>query len=418
MGKRSDEITGEKMEETRTNEFNTGDQARDRSRARTIDDPTAENTTEVIDRANTAELSRSTEAVTDFEVAANRPAGPVLERMPETERTTASPPGGWKSGDNDVDATRAEIERTRADMSQTVDQIQEKLDPQLLMDQAKERASEFAQQTKESIKEATVGKAQQAVGSAVDSTKEFMNDAGHAVRDVGESALDTLQENPIPFAAAGLGLGWLLWRFFGRRTPEHRFRHGVYVYRGRVYDFVNPADDRPGPSSFSSGPARGYAGHPEPAGEFAARADGGDLKDRAGQLAGRMQEKTGHVVNQVQDRAGRLADQVQDQASQLTRGAQDQFRQASSGFQRMLDDNPLAVGAIALAVGVAIGLAIPETEQENRLMGETRDQLVETAQQTAQNVAQNVTHKVQNVASEAVNAAKEEAQKEGLAPTA
>ncbi len=42
-------------------------------------------------------------------------------------------------------------------------------------------------------------------------------------------------------------------------------------------------------------------------------------------------------------------------------------------------ENPLAVGAFALAVGAAIGLALRVTEYENRAMGATRDEAVARA---------------------------------------
>jgi hypothetical protein len=80
--------------------------------------------------------------------------------------------------------------------------------------------------------------------------------------------------------------------------------------------------------------------------------------------------------------------------------------------QRLFWENPLAAGAVALALGAGLALAIPETPQENRLMGDARDQLVDRAQQTAQQLGQ----KVQAVAGEAVDSAKEEARQQGLAP--
>jgi len=53
----------------------------------------------------------------------------------------------------DIDITRAQIEQTRADVGGTIDAIKEKLNPQTLM-----------QQAKETVREATVGRAQEAMG--------------------------------------------------------------------------------------------------------------------------------------------------------------------------------------------------------------------------------------------------------------
>ena len=53
-------------------------------------------------------------------------------------------------------------------------------------------------------------------------------------------------------------------------------------------------------------------------------------------------------------------------------------------YEHYIEENPLAVGAVALAVGAVVGLAIPLTQKENEYMGEYRDNVLEKAQTTAQ----------------------------------
>ena len=83
-------------------------------------------------------------------------------------------------------------------------------------------------------------------------------------------------------------------------------------------------------------------------------------------------------------------------------------------FQRALRTNPLAVGAVTLALGAAIGLALRRPQRENQLMGEARDTLLERAQ----GFAQETVEKVQHVATEAqqtvTETVKEEAKSQGL----
>jgi ElaB/YqjD/DUF883 family membrane-anchored ribosome-binding protein len=105
-----------------------------------------------------------------------------------------------------------------------------------------------------------------------------------------------------------------------------------------------------------------------------------------------------------------MASQVQSQVSQLGNQTQQAAQQATSGFQAMMQNNPLAVGAAAVAVGLAIGLAVPETSKEDELMGDARADMTDRAQQMVQDTAQ----KVQTVAQEAVGAAKQEAQDQNL----
>jgi hypothetical protein len=115
----------------------------------------------------------------------DREPDPLVETVdgPERVEATLGPDpalsggiGGGAVVDED-EATRAEIERTRADMSETVDAIQERLSPESLKEQAKDR-----------VKEATVGKAQ----------------------DAGSGIVDTIRANPLPAALTGIGLGWLI----------------------------------------------------------------------------------------------------------------------------------------------------------------------------------------------------------------
>ena len=76
----------------------------------------------------------------------------------------------------------------------------------------------------------------------------------------------------------------------------------------------------------------------------------------------------------------------------------------------MVRENPLAMGALAVATGAAVGLAIPQSTREHEAMGVARDNLVETVQEKAQEAQQ----KVQRVAEEAQSAAKDEAENQGL----
>lgn len=56
-------------------------------------------------------------------------------------------------------------------------------------------------------------------------------------------------------------------------------------------------------------------------------------------------------------------------------------RRAAGEVGRIFRQNPLAVAVAAAAVGVAIGLSVPETETENRMLGETRDAVLDRARE-------------------------------------
>jgi ElaB/YqjD/DUF883 family membrane-anchored ribosome-binding protein len=267
---------------------------------------------------------------------------------------------GTDEGADEIEVTRGEIERTRAGMSETVDAIQERLSPENLKEQAKDR-----------VKEATVGKAQEA----------------------GSSIVDTIRQNPLPAALTGIGLGWLFVN--ARKQSSYRPPYGDVTYRDAAY-----VEGYPPTNEYASG-AYGYPPRYEDQG-----ADGSSPV----QAAERARDKIGETAGRAQDKAGELAGRTQDGASQLSDQVRYQARRAGGGLQRMLQENPLAVGTLAVGVGAAIGLAIPETSKEHEVMGEARDNLVDKAQEKVQETQQ----KAQKVAEEAQSAAQQEAENQGL----
>jgi ElaB/YqjD/DUF883 family membrane-anchored ribosome-binding protein len=243
-----------------------------------------------------------------------------------------------QSGD-EVAQNRTEIERTRADMSETVDAIQERLSPENLKEQAKVQAKDTA-------------------------------------REAGSGFVERIKQNPVPAAMVGIGLGWLLMSGREGSSGQQRLQGGPYYY------------ERPG--------GRSYPSYYD---EESSRPSVGEGQGRAGEAA-----------SQARDRAGQVTGQAQERASQLGSQAQDQARRAKGGFQQTLQENPLAVGALAVGLGAAVGFSFPETDKEHQVMGEARDSLVERGKERAQDVKE----RAQRAAEEGQRAAKEEAQNQGL----
>lgn len=284
-----------------------------------------------------------------------------------------------EDGSAEIEATRAQIEKTRSEMSGTIDAIKDKLSPQNLVQQAKETVRDATVGKAQEVAENVVEGAKRAANTAVEGAERAMNSAGDTAREASSTVMETIQKNPIPSALIGVGLGWLWMNMkkqtsepsrYGRSYPKHDWRTS-----GTGYDF----------SDYHSDVAGTYRRENEPG-------------------------RVGEMASQVQDKAGEITHQVQEKASQLGAQAQDQAHRAAAGIERLMYENPLAMGAVALTLGAAVGMAIPETRQENRMMGEARDRVVEKAQQATQEAAQ----KVQTVAQEAMGTAREEAKAQGL----
>ena len=113
---------------------------------------------------------------------------------------------------NQVEAERIkeDIERTRANMSGTIDEIQERLNP-----------THLVQQAKDSVRDATANKVKGALNSAGQAAKRAVGQA----QTTGTRAVSTARQNPVPAALMASGIAWLMSRrLASRRDQIHRSR--------------------------------------------------------------------------------------------------------------------------------------------------------------------------------------------------
>lgn len=70
-------------------------------------------------------------------------------------------------------------------------------------------------------------------------------------------------------------------------------------------------------------------------------------------------------------------DATRDKARAAKDATQRKAHEARVGFEHMLDDNPVALGAMGVAAGALLGALLPSTEAEDRWMGDMRDRVAE-----------------------------------------
>jgi len=289
-------------------------------------------------------------------------------------------PTGGVTDDESSDDIRENIEQTRANMGGTIDAIQERLSPERL-----------TQQAKDAVHDATIGKVSQT-----------MNDMTDSAREGGYTLLDTIRQNPVPAALAGIGVGWLIMKV--RENAEQRSTNRSWSRSGAYYDrYGRYQGYQPG---YQGRGGMYYGGASQTGQQDSGQSLTDKAQDKMGQLTDTAQDKMGQVADKAQDVGG----QIQDQAQQMASQAQYQAYRAKGWFERTMDENPLAIGLVAVAAGALAGMAVPETDQERQWMGPARDQLVEKAQDVAQDTAD----KVQHVAEQATNTAKNEAKNQNL----
>lgn len=285
----------------------------------------------------------------------------------------------------ETEQLRHDIEHRRERMSDTLDQLGDRLNP-----------NRIKQQVKSNIREATVGRVENMARHAAD-----------RVNETRDGVLDRIRENPIPAAMIGIGLGWML--FGGRRSQSGSHLHNLqadnltgYAGTGYIGD-VSATTPR-----LQQDDAAGGIG-------ASISEDGGAsvidrVKGRASSVRDSASDIIGSGREHLSDIGGRASERVSDVASRVSHVASDvkettryQAQRSADRLQRTMEDNPLAVGAVALAIGMAAGFAIPESEREREMMGPARERLIGRAREAASDAKERAKEVAERVVDEVSN---------------
>lgn len=79
---------------------------------------------------------------------------------------------------------------------------------------------------------------------------------------------------------------------------------------------------------------------------------------------------------------------VRDHAGQVTDTAREQWERARGGIDYLVHEQPIALGAIGLAIGAVLGAAAPRTRAEEQLMGDASRNLTGKAKEAAKQGAE------------------------------
>jgi hypothetical protein len=360
--------------------------------------------------------------------------------------------------------SEAEIARTRDEMSETLEAIQAKLAPERLTEDAKETAIETVDHlvdevktTAQELSEITSVAAMEAVDHALEKLREALPElreqlqssargaselasvaameavdhalaeAKAAVRDLGDQAkaavrdatigrvermantttqstksmsttiAQTVKQNPGPAALTALGVGWLV--ASGRSAGQTATASPSMSSDQSTGGITDTASAAAGQVQETAGQAVDAAGQVL-----------GSAADQASQAAtGAAQAATG-VAGSVADGVVQGTGAVASTVQQTVVGAGSQVKAAPSRLRQMVDENPMRLGVIAMAVGSLAALAFPGSQREQELLGGARDTLVDKAQTTAASTIE----KVQQVAEEVGETVEKEARYQGL----
>jgi ElaB/YqjD/DUF883 family membrane-anchored ribosome-binding protein len=239
---------------------------------------------------------------------------------------------------DEAEKIKDQIENTRAQMGETIDAIQERLSFENISDQVSEHVNNAVATAKGAVYDATVGK----VGI-------IMRNIGNEISET--SIGKTVVNNPLPFILIGAGAGILAYQAYnGKLDGRSRGRSLSSQANRQLTGGVNASE------SMLSSVTDTVSGTI------------GGVKDSVASAAGTAYEKVTDAVDQTYRKAGEFGHTAREQ------------------YDHYLEENPLAVGAVALALGAAVGLAIPATRYEGKLMGQAKQDLLNKAQDTATNL--------------------------------
>jgi ElaB/YqjD/DUF883 family membrane-anchored ribosome-binding protein len=261
-------------------------------------------------------------------------------------------------GASETDEIKSEIERTRAEMSNTLGEIQERLSPDHLI-----------QQAKDTVSEAATGKVRNIMHSASETAQMVAEETQYAGRNVASY----VRSHPVQMALLAGGITWWMLRNADRSYEWEGASEGWDSDRQMYDEGQDSLSDR--------------------VGEYATSA-----KDTVSDYASSARQTVGEYADSARASARRASDRAYDAATSARDAARRGWQRTSTSVDDWVHEYPFAAGAIAVAVGAAIGLSAPGTDLEDRTMGTTRDEVWARTSRAAREMKDNVTQKVQDVA--------------------
>ncbi len=291
----------------------------------------------------------------------------------------------------ETEQLREQIEETRRGMGETIDAIQEKLSFSNISEQVQAQVSEQISGAVETAKDAVFGKA-----------IDVVNTVGRGFKEIGKTDLaKKAQANPAALAIIGAGVGVLLVSLLvdGKKKSKRKTASYNYDYdssddeirytdseRRELKSSESYETSEPDKSSRQS--ARTRIGDTASSALETVSGAAGTAYEGVTSAAGSAYETLGSAASKTYEGVGSVAGKTYQGVTSAAGFAYDKAgdlgEQVKINYDHYIEENPLAVGAVALALGAAVGFAIPLTKKENEYLGEYRDTVVEKAQATAQ----------------------------------
>lgn len=256
-----------------------------------------------------------------------------------------------------------EVDAQRHRLEQTIDEIQSRLSPGQLIDQA--------------------------LSYTKHGGGKFAANLGHSVT-----------ANPLPATLLGISLAWLMLggRNSGNGRDHDRTSYPLATTTGTGLQRVSHSANDTGDwySEFVDDAGRKYRAKSDAAGRRV-----GHFADETGRLFSGFVDEAGRRVQQFRDESGNALDDAGGWASETWHGIRDTLSDGASSVagsaahlgsdvrhrvdrfghtvSKTLEEQPLLAGVVAFAAGAALAAALPHTRQEDKWLGAEADRLKDEA---------------------------------------
>jgi gas vesicle protein len=281
--------------------------------------------------------------------------------------------GSYDATGKSPEQIEADLAKTRAGIGEILDAIERRLAPRHLL------------------------------GKGIDMVKDTMS------RDDGGLG-DMLRSHPLPLALIGMGVGWLL----TSSTARGRLAEYGGAVKERVAGATQSAGGRAGElagqlrhkmagwgAAHESGAAARYP--TESAGYAYARQKSGEALDKASDAVAEAGGKLGDTI----ERGRQAGSAAWQQARSYAKDTGPHFSRVDDRFGDLMQEHPLAVGALGFLAGAVIALLLPKSGLEERVAGDAGDALRERAADLGRAAAERARGVAERTADAAVGAVKE-----------
>ena len=142
----------------------------------------------------------------------------------------------------------------------------------------------------------------------------------------------------------------------------------------------------------------------------ALRSGGQNVKDSARATVDSLRDRGSQAADQMSDAGNRLANSTSEYVDAIPDMTGNMFDDARANLAELFRAQPLALGAVGLAIGAAVAASIPSTEAEASYLRESSDYVKQKAGEIAGEQAQRAVELGKKV----VDAVADEARQQGL----